>query len=252
MNVVRSLLTAAALLTVSEALAATKIDLFFPVPVDGALAKEMQNLVARFNKETPDIEVTAAYTGTYDETDIKTRAAIKAGKPPAAVIMSANFITQYHIDDLVVAFDELIRADNTTPDQFMSQFWPALHGNAQVDGKIYGIPFQNSTPLLYYNTEVFKEVGLDADHPPQTWAEWADAARKLTKRDGDKTVRWGLMMSGTYDILGWVISALTMSNGGLYYNPEYGGEVYYDTPSMLGALTSGTTLFTNTRCIRKG
>ena len=133
MSVVRSLVTAVAFLSASEALAATKIDLFFPVPVDGALAKEMQNLVARFNKETP--EVTAAYTGTDDETDIKTRAAIKAGKAPAAVIMSANFITQYHIDDLVVAFDDLIRADNTTPDQFMSR----------VDGKIYGVPFHNST-----------------------------------------------------------------------------------------------------------
>ena len=45
------------------------------------------------------------------------------------------------------------------------------------------------------------------------------------------------MMSGTYDILGWVMTALTMSNGGLHYNPEYGGEVYYDSPFMLGALT---------------
>jgi ABC-type glycerol-3-phosphate transport system substrate-binding protein len=63
-----------------------------------------------------------------------------------------------------------------TPDQFMNRFWPALHGNARVDGKIYGVAFHNSTPLLYHNTDAFKEVGLDPDHPPQTSAEWADAA----------------------------------------------------------------------------
>jgi sn-glycerol 3-phosphate transport system substrate-binding protein len=135
MTVWQSLVVAMAFFAASEAFTATKIDLFFPVPVDGALAMEMQNLVARFNKETPDIEVTAAYTGTYDETDFKTRAAIKAGKPPAAVIMSANFITQYHTGDLVVAFDDLIGGENMTPDQFMNQFWPALHGNARVRWK---------------------------------------------------------------------------------------------------------------------
>jgi sn-glycerol 3-phosphate transport system substrate-binding protein len=224
-------------LTATAALSATKIELFFPVPVDGALAKEMQNLVARFNKENPDIDVTAAYTGTYDETDIKTRAAIKAGKAPAAVIMSANFITQYNIDNLVEPFDPLAIADGKTPDQFMNQFWPALHGNARVNGKIYGVPFHNSTPLLYYNTDHFKEAGLDPENPPKTWAEWVDAAKKLTKRDGDKVSRYGLMMSGQNDILGWIVTALTMSNGGQYYNSEYGGEVYYDTPSMLGAVT---------------
>jgi sn-glycerol 3-phosphate transport system substrate-binding protein len=151
--------------------------------------------------------------------------------------MSANFITQYHIDDLVEPFDDLVTADGSTPDAFMNQFWPALAGNARVDGKIYGVPFHNSTPLLYYNVEHFKEAGLDPDKPPVTWADWVEDAKKLTKRDGDKVSRYGLMISGTYDILGWVVSSLVMSNGGLYYNPEYGGEIYYDTPSTLGAVS---------------
>jgi sn-glycerol 3-phosphate transport system substrate-binding protein len=239
MKFLRSMALAAAFtaMAATAATAATRIDFFFPVPVDGALAKEMQNLVARFNQENPDIEVTAAYTGTYDDTDIKTRAAIKAGKPPAVALMSANFITQYHIDDLVEAFDPLVRAEGKTPEDFMGEFWPALAGNARVDGKIYGVPFQNSTPLLYYNVEAFKEAGLDPDKPPVTWADWAEDAKKLTRRDGDKTTRYGIMLPGTYDILGWTMSALTLSNGGQYYNPDWGGEIYYDTPSTLGALT---------------
>jgi sn-glycerol 3-phosphate transport system substrate-binding protein len=239
MRFLKSMALAAALTAMAgtAAMAATRIDFFFPVPVDGALAKEMQNLVARFNRENPDIEVTAAYTGTYDETDLKTRAAIKAGKPPAVALMSANFITQYHIDDLVEPFDPLVRAEGKAPEEFMGEFWPALAGNARVDGKIYGVPFQNSTPLLYYNVDHFKEAGLDPEKPPVTWADWAEAAKKLTRREGDKTTRYGLMLPGTYDILGWTISALTLSNGGLYYNPDWGGEIYYDTPSTLGALT---------------
>src|SRR5215472_832553 len=132
MKLMKSLAVAAWLGAMATAAdAATKLDFFFPVPVDGALAKEMQNLVARFNKENPDIEVTAAYTGSYDDTDVKTRAAIKAGKPPAVALMSANFITQYHIDDLVEPFDPLVRAEGKAPEEFMGEFWPALAGNAR-------------------------------------------------------------------------------------------------------------------------
>lgn len=251
----RKLMTGAALalcLAAQAAAAATKLDLFFPVPVDGALAKEMQSMMTRFNQANPDIEVTAIYTGSYDDTDIKTRAAIKAGKPPATVIMSANFITEYHIADLIEPFDDLIKADGQTPDAFMGQFWPALHGNAVVDGKVYGVPFHNSTPLLYYSVDAFKDAGLNPDAPPATWAEWADAAKKLTKREGDKIVRTGLTISGSYDILGWVVSALDMSNGGQYYNPDFGGEIYYNTPSMLGALTFWNDLIRKDRSSPEG
>ena len=43
-------------------------------------------------------------------------------------------------------------------------------------GHVYGVPFHNSTPLLYYSVDAFKAAGLDPDHPPATWQEWADAA----------------------------------------------------------------------------
>jgi len=233
----RVLLAAAAacLLSVS-AHAATDIDLFFPVPVQGKLALEMQRLVEVFNKEHADIHVTPVYTGSYDDTNLKTHAAIAAGKPPAAVIMSANFVREYVINDEIENLDGLIAKDGQTPDQFMALFWPALKLNATEQGHVYGVPFQNSTPLLYYNVDAFKDAGLDPDHPPKTWQEWIDAVKKLVKRDGSTTTRWGLMMPGTYDYCGWITSGLAMSNGGQFYNTGYGGEVYYNTPTTIGAV----------------
>jgi sn-glycerol 3-phosphate transport system substrate-binding protein len=61
-------------------------------------------------------------------------------------------------------------------------------------------------------------------------------ATKLTKKNGGDVDRWGLMMPQTYDYCGWLFSSFTMANGGQYFNPVYGGEVYYDAPSTLGAL----------------
>jgi sn-glycerol 3-phosphate transport system substrate-binding protein len=233
---------AAALTNAALAAGPTEIELFFPVPVQGMLANKMRELVDRFNTEHPDLKVTAVYTGSYDETNLKTRAAIKAGRPPGAVIMSANFVREYVINEDADAFDPLIEKDGKTPDAFMDQFWPALKPNAVIGRRVYGVPFQNSTPLLYYNVSAFTEAGLDPDRPPASWSEWISAAKALTKTEGGQTTRWGLMFPTTYDYCGWIVSGLTMSNGGQYFNHDYGGEVFYNAPSTLGALSLVDTL----------
>ena len=236
MAFIRRALAGAALLLSAGTAHATDIDLYFPVPVQGKLSNEIQRLVGQFNQSHPDIKVTPVYTGSYDDTTLKTRAAMKAGHAPAVVMMSANLIREFVINDELVPLDDLIKADGQDDAQFMDQFWPALRTNATEAGHVYGVPYQNSTPILYYNVEAFKEAGLDPDHPPQTWAEWVEDAQKLTKRDGSSVSRYGLEIVSNYDTLGWLTSGFTMSNGGQYYNTAYGGEVYYDAPSTLGAV----------------
>jgi sn-glycerol 3-phosphate transport system substrate-binding protein len=228
---------------------AVEIDLFFPVPVQGKLADKMKELIDRFNASHADIKATAVYTGSYDDTNLKTRAAIKAGKPPGAVIMSANFVREYVINGDVDPFDPILAKDGKKPLEFFDNFWPALKPNAVVDGKVYGIPYQNSTPLMYYSVAAFQDAGLDPDKPPQNWADWLDAAKKLTKPNGE---RWGINFPGTYDYCGWLTSAFVMQNGGQYYNHDYGGEVYYDAPSALGALTLIDTLVNKAKVMPPG
>jgi ABC-type glycerol-3-phosphate transport system substrate-binding protein len=114
---------AAAFASTARAAGPTEIDLFFPVPVQGMLASKMRELIDRFNTEHPDLKVTAVYTGSYDDTNLKTRAAIKAGRPPGAVIMSANFVREYVINEDADALDPLIEKDGKSVDTFMDQFW---------------------------------------------------------------------------------------------------------------------------------
>ena len=216
--------------------AQTKIEFFFPVPVDGKLAREMTRLVKVYNDSQKEVEVTAVYTGGYDDTKLKAQAAAKAGKPPSVVLMSANFTVDLKLSGDIISLEPMLKADETTRDDFLKEFWPAVHANATVDGELYGVPFQNSTPLLYYNVEHFKEAGLDPAKPPRTWAELVDAAKKLTKGD-----RYGFLMPAGYDYLGWLMEALSMSNGGRYYNEDYGGEVYYDSPRCWAPRASSRT-----------
>src|SRR5437588_3003895 len=92
MGWIRTLAAAAVALAPALASAQTRIDFFFPVPVDGKLAREMTRLVKVYNDSQKDVAVTAVYTGSYDDTKLKAQAAANAGKPPGLVLMSANFV----------------------------------------------------------------------------------------------------------------------------------------------------------------
>jgi sn-glycerol 3-phosphate transport system substrate-binding protein len=220
--------------SLDAAAASTRIEFFFPVPVEGQLAKEMTNMVKRYNGTQSDVEVVPVYTGSYDDTKIKTQAAIAAGRPPGVALMSANFVLELKLNDQIMSLAPLLAADGTNSAKFLEDFWPVLHPNATVEGELYAIPFQNSTPLVYYNAELLQAAGFD--HAPVDWDELVTMATKLTKKSGGNVDVWGLMMPQTYDYCGWLFSAFTMANGGQYFNQAYGGEVYYDAPSTLGAL----------------
>jgi sn-glycerol 3-phosphate transport system substrate-binding protein len=138
----------------------------FPGAGAGQARRQDEGADRALQRQQQRIKATAVYTGSYDDTNLKTRAAIKAGKPPAAVIMSANFVREYVINGDVDPFDPIIEKDGKTPAAFFDNFWPALKPNAVIDGKVYGIPYQNSTPLMYYSVDAFKDAGLDPDKPP--------------------------------------------------------------------------------------
>lgn len=231
-----SFLTAAAMLTCSSmaSWAATEIDFMFPAPVQGKLSVEMNKIIREYNDSQADVKVKGIFTGNYDTTKVKAEAAAKAGSPPALVIMMANLTTDLAINDLLLPIQEITKYGNVDAKKFLTEnYWAALHKNATFNGEVYAIPFHNSTPVLYYNKTLLKANGFD--NPPQTWDEVVEVAKKLTNKDED---RWGIMLpSVNTDYCGWILSSLTMANGGKYYNTDYPGEVYYTAPSTVGAMT---------------
>jgi sn-glycerol 3-phosphate transport system substrate-binding protein len=49
---------------------------------------------------------------------------------------------------------------------------------SKPDGTMLSFPYNSSSPILYYNKDIFKKAGLDADNPPKTWPEVFEAARR--------------------------------------------------------------------------
>lgn len=220
----------------TAAIAQEEIKFYFPTSVQGRLAILMKEVVENYNNSQSDVHVTAVYTGSYAETGIKASAAMEAGNPPAVAMVGANNILDFVQKDQIEPVSSFLQAEGKTTAEFLADFWPGVHANAMVDGELYAVPFQNSTPILYYNKEQFAEVGLDPENPPANWDELIEMGQKLVVKDGGTTTRYGLEFPQQVGYGNWILQGFVMANGGQYYNTEYPGEVYYDSPTTVGAL----------------
>jgi sn-glycerol 3-phosphate transport system substrate-binding protein len=211
----------------------TEISFFYPVAVGGAIAKTIDGFAADFMKANPGIKVTPIYAGTYQETLVKALTAHKSGTPPVtSVLLSTDMFTLID-EDAIVPIDDFVKtADDKA---WLASFYPAFMMNSRTGGKTWGVPFQRSTVVMYYNKDLFKEAGLDANKPPRTWAELKDAATKLTKKDASgKVTQWGVQIPSS-GFPYWLFQTLTTTNGAILAN-EAGTQVKFDDPKVIEAL----------------
>jgi sn-glycerol 3-phosphate transport system substrate-binding protein len=208
---------------------ATELTMYYPVAVGGPLTKVVDGIVADFMKANPDIKVNAIYAGNYNDARIKALAALKSGEPAQLSVMFSIDIYELIEQDAIVAFDDL--AETAEEKAWLESFYPTLMENGRTAGKTWGIPFQRSTIVMYYNKDAFRVAGLNPDKPPATWDELVAAGKKLTKSDGSQ---WGVMIPSTgYPY--WMFGALTMQNGQVLMNGD-GNATFYDHPDVIGAL----------------
>ncbi len=231
----RTLLAGSAVLaapSIVRAQAAAEIEFYFPVAVGGPITKIVDSYVADFMKENPAIKVKAVYAGSYTDTLTKAVTATKAGKgPQMAVVLSTDTFSLID-DDLIVPFDTL--ATTAEDKAWLASFYPAFLRNGLIGGHTWGIPFQRSTIVCYYNKDIFKAAGLDPEHAPDTWDQLTETMLKTTKRDGANTSIWGLEIPGdgfTY----WLYQALAIQAGVELANAE-GTKVFFNEPGCVDAL----------------
>lgn len=217
----------------SNAATAVELTMYYPVAVGGPLTKIVDGLVAGFEKEHPDIKVNAIYAGNYNDARIKAFAALKSGQPAQLSVMFSIDVYELIEQDAIVAFDDIIETDEEK--QWLQSFFPALMENGTTQGKTWGIPFQRSTIVMYYNKDAFREAGLDPEKPPKTWAELSEVGQKLVKKDTSGNVdRWGMMIPSTgYPY--WMFGALTMQNDQVLMNRD-GNQTYFGEPATIEAL----------------
>lgn len=234
-------LSAAALLLVGvsvSALAAdaVKLQMYYPIAVGGKISHTVEGLVADFEKLHPDISIQPVYTGDYATTVTKALTAFRGGNAPQIAVIGD--IEAYSLIDAGAILPVSDLADDQAGKAWIDGFYPAFI--RKIQNKVWGIPFQRSTVVLYWNKQAFQQAGLDGETPPANWQQVVDFGQKLVVRSGNEVKQWGIEIPST-PIGYWTFQGIAATNGSHLDNGK-GTAVTFNTPANVEALTWLTDL----------
>lgn len=210
----------------------TEIEFYFPVAVGGPITKIIDGYVAEFMKENADIKVKPVYAGSYVDTLTKAVTATKAGQGPQMALVLAVDAYSLVDDEMILPFDSIATSD--ADKAWLKSFYPAFLANGTIDGHVWGVPFQRSTIVAYWNKDIFKASGLDPEKPPATWEETGEWTAKTLKRDGDRVTSWGIEIPGdgfTY----WLYQAMA-AQAGVELASDNGRKVEFNSAGAIEGL----------------
>jgi sn-glycerol 3-phosphate transport system substrate-binding protein len=157
----------------------------------GRLGEKVQEIVADFNASQSEYKVVATYKGNYSDTMMAGIAAFRAKSPPHILqVYEVGTATMMSAKGAIKPVYEVM-ADSGLPFD-PKAYLPTVTGYYTTpEGKMLSMPFNSSTPVLWYNKDAFKRAGLDPNKPPQTWPEVAEYAKKIVAAYSDQATKIG-------------------------------------------------------------
>ncbi len=151
----------------------------------GQLGETVEKMVAEYNQSQDTYEVKPVYKGNYTETMTTAIAAFRANEQPHIVqVFEVGTATMMNAQGAIYPVHKLMQ-DAGNPDFSSEPYLDAVASYYTTqDGKLLSLPFNSSTPVMFYNKDAMKQAGLDPDQPPQTWSELADMSRQIIDAGG--------------------------------------------------------------------
>ena len=145
----------------------------------GALGERVNEIAENFNGSQSDYKLVAIYKGSYPETMTAGIAAFRANQQPHILqVFEVGTATMMGAKGAIKPVYELM-AEAGLPFDSNAYLGAVAGYYTTTDGKMLSMPFNSSTPVLYYNKEAFEKAGLDPNKPPKTWPEVGDYAKKI-------------------------------------------------------------------------
>ena len=174
----------AAALMSSASQAATEITFWHAMGAE--LGQKLEQIVDGYNKSQSTYHVTPVFKGTYPEAMTGAIAAFRAGQQPDIVqVFEVGTGTMMAAKGAVYPVYQLMKDTGQAFDP--NAFLPAVVGYyTDTDGNMLSMPFNSSTPILYYNKDVFKKAGLDPEKAPETWEDVEAYSKKIMQSGAAK------------------------------------------------------------------
>ncbi len=144
----------------------------------GQLGETVNEIATGFNASQDQYRITPVYKGGYEDTLTATIAAFRAGEQPNIVqVFDAGAATIIGAEGAVIPAADLMKDNGIdfNPDDYIDG---VRYFYANADGKMVGMPFNSSTPILYYNVEALDAAGVT---PPATWEEFEQIAPAIAE-----------------------------------------------------------------------
>ncbi|MGE0715187.1 MAG: sn-glycerol-3-phosphate ABC transporter substrate-binding protein UgpB [Alphaproteobacteria bacterium] len=172
-----ALACAGALALTAPARAATEIQWWHGLA--GALGDWIDDLAKGFNDSQRDYRVVPTFKGGYAESITAAIAGFRTKTQPHILLVPTYATAQFMAArGATVPVHELVARVGAKFDE--SIYLKGVVGYyADPQGRMLSLPFNSSTPVMYYNKDVFARAGLDPERPPKTWPEFEEVARKL-------------------------------------------------------------------------
>ncbi|KEG19870.1 sn-glycerol-3-phosphate ABC transporter substrate-binding protein UgpB [Bartonella bacilliformis] len=163
----------------ASAMVFAKTTISFWHSMSGDLGKQTEDLIHAFNESQSDYTVVSSFRGEYEETMVSLIAAFRGKQQPVlAQIYEIGTSTMMAAKGAIYPIYQL-SADTGQKFDF-SDYLPAISNYySDVQGRMFSMPFNASTPLLFYNKDIFKKAGLDPEQPPKTWKDIENFSKKI-------------------------------------------------------------------------
>lgn len=167
---------------------------FWEAFATGANKKSLVALTQQYMQQHTNVTVNLQAYDSYATLKTKLTAAIAAGKPPAISQVYEEWATQYQQANQIVSLQPFISGKNGFSQSELSDFYPSMLKDGQLNNIQYMLPFNKSVIVLYYNVDALKAAGIT---PPTTMDEMLADLTKVTKPDGSQ---WGLSYTPDVDL----------------------------------------------------
>lgn len=170
---------AAATLMAATGTAMAQVEAQWWHAMGGELGQKLEAVAEDFNATQSDYRIVPVYKGTYPETLTAAIAAFRANEQPAIVqVFEVGTGTMMAAEGAVYPVYQLM-ADYNKPFDPADYLSSVVGYYSDTNGNILSLPFNSSTPIMYYNKDVFAAAGLDPETPPATWAEMEAAMNQI-------------------------------------------------------------------------
>lgn len=188
-----------------------KVEITFWHAMGGVNGEATEAIVKAFNESQDQIVVKSEYQGTYDDMITKLKATMQSGGMPD-VCQMYDIGTKFMADSgYAVPVEDMFASTSFDPSCVMD----IITSYYTVNGKQMAMPFNVSTPMLYYNKDVFKAAGLDPEKPPKTFDEIMEYSKTIVE-SGAAPVGF------SQAIYGWFFEQQIAGQGKFYANNENG------------------------------